>query len=179
MTREPIVAVIVAGSTVFMKNIIGDVLIESGTGKAGTAGLAIVLGVMLDGLPESFVLGASLVGGGGVSVSFLVAVMLSNLPEGLAGARDQREEGRSPKWILALWTGVALASGVVAALGFALVGSMPGEPQAFAQAFAAGAILTMLADTLFPEAYEGGGKGVGLATLLGFTLAFFLSTIPG
>ena len=157
---------------------IGDVLIESGAGKAGAAGLAIVLGAVLDGLPESFVLGASLVGGGGVSVSFLVAVLLSNLPEGLAGARDQREAGRSPRWILALWASVAVASGIVAAFGFALVGSMPGEPQAFAKAFAAGAILTMLADTLFPEAYADGGKGVGLATVLGFTLAFFLSAMP-
>jgi zinc transporter, ZIP family len=157
---------------------IGDVLIESGAGKAGAAGLAIALGALLDGLPESFVLGASLVAGAGVSVPFLVAVLLSNLPEGLAGARDLRAGGHSVPWILGLWTGVAIASGVAAAIGFALVGSMAGESHGVAKAFAAGAILTMLADTLFPEAYESGGKGVGLATLLGFTLAFFLSAIP-
>ena len=157
---------------------VGDVFIESGAGKAGGAGLAIVLGALLDGLPESFVLGASLLGGAGVSVSFLVAVLLSNLPEGIAGARDLREGGHSPRWILGLWTGVAIVSGIAAALGYALIGSMSGEPQGIAKAFAAGAILTMLADTMFPEAYEGGGKGVGLATLLGFALAFFLSTMP-
>ncbi len=155
----------------------GDVLIESGAGKAG-AGLAIVLGALLDGLPESFVLGASLLGGAGVSVSFLVAVLLSNLPEGLAGARDLRDGGHSPRWILGLWTGVAIVSGIAAAVGYALIGSMAGESHGVAKAFAAGAILTMLADTMFPEAYEGGGKGVGLATLLGFALAFFLSTMP-
>lgn len=157
---------------------IGDVLIESGAGKAAGAGLAIALGALLDGLPESFVLGASLVGGAGASVPFLVAVLLSNLPEGIAGARDLREGGHSVRWILGLWSGVAVASGIAAAVGFAVVGSMAAEPQGLAKAFAAGAILTMLADTLFPEAYEGGGKGVGLATLLGFTLAFFLSAVP-
>jgi zinc transporter, ZIP family len=164
-----------AGGLIFY---IGDVLIESGAGKAGAAGLAIALGALLDGLPESFVLGASQIGGAGVSVSFFVAVLLSNLPEGLAGARDLREGGQSPPWILGLWSGVALASGVSAAIGYVLIGSMAGEPQGIAKAFAAGAILTMLADTMFPEAYADGGKGVGLATLLGFALAFFLSAIP-
>jgi zinc transporter, ZIP family len=157
---------------------IGDVLIESGAGKAGAAGLAFVLGALLDGLPESFVLGASVVGGAGVSVSFLVAVMLSNLPEGLAGARDLLGGGHSPRWILGLWTGVAIASGIAAAIGYALIGSMSAEPQGVAKAFAAGAILTMLADTMFPEAFKDGGTGVGLATVFGFSVAFFLSAIP-
>ena len=141
-------------------------------------GLAIVLGALLDGLPESFVLGASLVGGPGVSVSFLVAVLLSNLPEGLAGrARPARRRAtpRAGSW--ACGSCVAIASGVAAAIGFALLGSMPREPLGIAKAFAAGAILTMLADTMFPEAYEDGGNGVGLATVLGFALAFFLSAI--
>ena len=105
-------------------------------------------------------------------------MLLSNLPEGLAGARDLRAGGHSPSLDHGLWTGVAIASGIAAAIGFALFGSMAGEPQGVAKAFAAGAILTMLADTMFPEAYEDGGKGVGLATLLGFALAFFLSAIP-
>jgi zinc transporter, ZIP family len=160
---------------------IGDTLIEARmeAGRAGGgAGLAIALGALLDGLPESFVLGASLVGGPGVSVSFLAAVLLSNLPEGLAGARDLREEGHSERWILGLWTGVALASGVAAAVGFVMLGSISAEPLGIAKAFAAGAILTMLADTMFPEAYRDAGKGVGLATLFGFALAFFLSAIP-
>jgi zinc transporter, ZIP family len=161
---------------------IGDSLIESrmsGEGPPEANGLAIALGALLDGLPESFVLGASLVSGPGVSVSFLVAVLLSNLPEGLAGARDLRQEGHSERWILGLWIGVAIASGISAAIGFLLLGSLTSEPLGIAKAFAAGAILTMLADTMFPEAYADGGKGVGLATLLGFALAFFLSTMPG
>jgi zinc transporter, ZIP family len=158
---------------------LGDSLIEAHQARTkGTegGGQAIALGALLDGLPESFVLGASLVSGPGVSASFLVAVLLSNLPEGLAGARDLRQEGHSERWIMGLWIGVAIASGISAAIGFALLGSMSAEPLGLTKAFAAGAILTMLADTMFPEAYEGGGKGVGLATLLGFALAFFLST---
>lgn len=161
---------------------IGDSLIDAqASASKGTegGGLAITLGALLDGLPESFVLGASLVGGPGVSVSFLTAVLLSNLPEGLAGARDLRQEGHSERWVMGLWIGVAMASGVAAAIGFILLGSMSSEPLGLAKAFAAGAILTMLADTMFPEAYAGGGNGVGLATLLGFALAFFLSTVPG
>jgi ZIP family zinc transporter len=158
---------------------IGDSLIEArvaGTGE-GSNGLAIALGALLDGLPESFVLGSSLVSGPGVSVSFLAALLLSNLPEGIAGARDLRQEGRSKRWIMGLWIGVAVASGIAAAIGFIMLGSITAEPLGLAKAFAAGAILTMLADTMFPEAYEGGGKGVGLATLLGFALAFFLSAM--
>jgi ZIP family zinc transporter len=160
---------------------IGDSLIESrqSTESGEANGLAIALGALLDGLPESFVLGASLATGPGVSVSFLVAVLLSNFPEGLAGARDLRQEGHSERWIMGLWIGVAIASGVVAAIGFVMLGSLSAEPLGIAKAFAAGAILTMLADTMFPEAYAEGGKGVGLATLLGFSLAFFLSTAPG
>jgi zinc transporter, ZIP family len=167
-----------AGGLVFF---LGDSLIEAHQARTeGTegGGLSIALGALLDGLPESFVLGASLVSGPGVSVSFLVAVLLSNLPEGLAGARDLRQEGHSERWIMGLWIGVALASGISAAIGFVLLGSMTAEPLGITKAFAAGAILTMLADTMFPEAYKGGGKGVGLATLLGFALAFFLSAIP-
>ncbi len=159
---------------------IGDLLIErraaaSGNGGSGGSGLPIVLGALLDGLPESIVLGASLLAGGGVSVSFLAAVFVSNLPEGLAGARDLRDAGRSPRWIIGLWLAVTVASAVAAAIGFALLGDMAPAQAAVIQAFAAGAILAMLADSMFPEAFEYGGIGVGLATVFGFALAAFLS----
>ena len=161
---------------------IGDVLIERGlgglTGGKPNNGPAIVLGALLDGLPESIVLGASLIGGLGVSISFLAAVFASNFPEGLGAARDLREAGRSPGQIMLVWVIVALASSVAAAIGFAALGGMPPEPAAFIQAFAAGAILAMLADTLFPEAFRDGGIGVGLATVFGFSIAFFLSVAP-
>jgi ZIP family zinc transporter len=159
---------------------LGDLAIERGLGgsSGGEAGNgpAIVLGALLDGLPESFVLGASLIGGLGVSVSFLAAVFASNFPEGLGAARDLRDAGRKPGQIMLLWVVVALASGVTAAIGYAAFDTMTPELGAVIEAFAAGAILAMLADTMFPEAFREGGIGVGLATVFGFSIAFFLST---
>ena len=140
-----------------------------------TGGPAIVLGALLDGVPESLVLGATMAGGAGVSPSFLAAVAVSNLPEGLAGTRDLAEGGLSRRWILGLWIGVAVASGLAAAVGNAVSSGMESVLLAGFQSFAAGAILTMLADTMFPEAFEAGGDRVGLATALGFATAFLLA----
>ncbi|MDQ2934466.1 MAG: ZIP family zinc transporter [Chloroflexota bacterium] len=149
----------------------------AGTSSAGSSnGPAIVLGTLLDGLPESIVLGATLLGGATVSASFLAAVFLSNIPEGAAGTRDLSEEGHARRWILLLWVGVALASGLASGLGYGLLGGMNQAAVAVVQAFAAGAILTMLADTMIPEAFENGGDLAGLATALGFAAAFLLST---
>ncbi len=158
---------------------IGDRLIDrigSGSGvRRETGGPAIVLGALLDGLPESLVLGATLIGGAGVSPSFLAAVLISNLPEGLAGARDLADEGRSGRFIIGLWVVVAVASGITAMVGNAVLSAMGGGLLAFVQAVAAGGIVTMLADTMFPEAFRDGGDSSGLATALGFATAFLLS----
>lgn len=146
------------------------------TSAGASGGPAIVLGALLDGIPESVVLGATMIGGAGVSPSFLAAVLISNLPEGLAGSRDLVDDGLSKRWILGLWICVAAASGLAAAIGNAALGAMTsGILLAGAQSFAAGAIVTMLADTMFPEAFEAGGDRVGLATTLGFAAAFLLS----
>lgn len=143
--------------------------------SAEAGGPAIALGALLDGVPESLVLGATMVGGAGLNPSFFAAVLISNLPEGLAGTRDLASGGLSRRWILGLWVGVAVASGLAAALGSAVSSAMDPVLLAGAQSFAAGAILTMLADTMFPEAFEAGGDEVGLATALGFAAAFLLS----
>ena len=140
-----------------------------------SGGPSIVLGALLDGVPESVVLGATMLGGTGVSASFLAAVLLSNLPEGVAGARDLADDGQPRGRILAIWTVVAIACAASAGIGFAILGGMSPTPVAVIQAFAAGAILAMLADTMFPEAFANGGDLVGLATVLGFAMAFFLS----
>jgi ZIP family zinc transporter len=139
-------------------------------------GLSIVLGAMLDGIPESVVLGASLLGGGAVSPAFLAAVLLSNVPEGFSATADLLEEGRKPRWVLGLWLGVVVVSASAAALAFLPFDSAgPGIP--FVQAFAAGGLLTMLVDTMIPEAFEDGGDVAGLVTVLGFVLAFLLSAL--
>lgn len=145
---------------------------SGGQQQEGTAG-AIVLGALLDGIPESAVIGISLVGGGAVSAPMVAAVFLSNIPESMSAATGLRKAGHRPRWILGLWTAVALTSALAAVGGYALLGSA-GSSAALIQAFAAGAILTMLADTMLPEAYEGGGAVVGLITVLGFALAFLL-----
>jgi ZIP family zinc transporter len=141
-------------------------------------GPAIVLGALLDGIPESIVLGSTLLAGAGVSVPFLAAVAISNVPEALTAAVDLRREGHRPGWIVRVWVAVALISGLAAALGYGLLGEMGGSMWVpLVQAFAAGAILTMLVDTMIPEAFADGGDRVGLATVLGFAAAFFLTSI--
>ncbi len=134
-----------------------------------------MLGTLLDGIPESVAIGVSLLGGGAVGLPVVAAVFLSNVPESLSAATGLRKAGHSPRWILGLWTSVALVSAVAAALGFALLGDASPTVIATIQAFAAGAILTMLADTMMPEAVHHGGSAAGLVTVLGFTLAFLLS----
>ena len=141
-------------------------------------GPAIVLGALLDGIPESIVLGSTLLAGAGISVPFLAAVAISNVPEALTAAVDLRREGHRPGWIVRVWIAVALISGLAAALGYGLLGEMGGSVWVpLVQAFAAGAILTMLVDTMIPEAFADGGDLVGLATVLGFASAFFLTNI--
>jgi ZIP family zinc transporter len=135
----------------------------------------LVLGALLDGIPESAAIGITLVGGGQIGVAVVAAVFLSNIPEAMSAATGLRKAGHSTRWILGLWTAVAVASGLVAALAYALLGDSSPSVVAVIQAFAAGAILTMLADTMMPEAFENGGKLVGLVTTAGFALAFLLS----
>jgi ZIP family zinc transporter len=139
-------------------------------------GLSIVLGAVLDGIPESIVLGAMLLTGGAVSPAFFAAVLLSNVPEGFSASADLRKEGREPRWILGLWLIVVLASGASAAIAWLLLDEA-GPAIPFVQAFAAGGLITMLVDTMIPEAYEDSGDRAGLVTVLGFALAFLLSAV--
>lgn len=147
----------------------------AGAATATTGGAALVLGALLDGIPESAAIGISLLGGAGVSTAMVVAVFLSNIPESMSASTGLRASGRSTSWILSLWAGVAAASTLSAVLGYALLGDAPPATMGFIQTFAAGAILTMVADTMVPEAVEHAGRLVGIVTVLGFAVSFFLS----
>jgi zinc transporter, ZIP family len=149
---------------------------NSGDRQGGSA-TAIAIGALLDGIPESAAIGISLIEGGGVGIALVAAVFLSNVPEGLSSAAGMRRAGRSPAYVLGLWGAVTLASTLSALLGYLFLDGASGNVVAFIQSFAAGAILTMLASTMMPEAYEDGGPLVGVITTVGFLMAFVLSRV--
>jgi ZIP family zinc transporter len=155
----------------------GDHRKRSDGRQAGGSASAIVLGALMDGIPESVAIGVSLLGGEGVGVATVAAVFLSNVPESLSAATGLQKAGHSTGWIVRLWLGVAVISAVAAGLGYAVLGDASPALIGFIQAFAAGAIIAMLADTMMPESFEDAGRAVGLVTLLGFALAFLLSTL--
>jgi ZIP family zinc transporter len=138
-------------------------------------GTGILVGAALDGIPESVVLGVSLLTGGGVSLAVLAAVFISNLPEGLASSTGLEAAGHGRGQIIGTWLGVAALSSLVAAISYAALGGVGDDAIAFIESFAAGAILTMLADDMIPNAYEAGDKLPGLATAAGFAVAALLS----
>ncbi len=141
---------------------------EAGSGKA------MFLGALLDGIPEAFILGLGLAVGGAISWAFLVAVALSNIPQGVAGTTGLKAAGYRDGRIFAMWAALAIASGLAAGFGFWVADKAP-DAGLGANAFAAGALLMMLADSMIPQAYEHGGRTVGLLTVLGFLCAAALS----
>ena len=147
---------------------------ERATAVGASSGLALVLGALLDGIPESAAIGISLLDGGAVGAAMVAAVFLSNIPESMSATTGLRASGRSPRWILGLWSLVVASSTVASLLGYGLLGNASAGTVAFIQTFAAGAILTMLADTMMPEAVEHAGRLVGLLTVLGFGVAFLI-----
>src|SRR4029453_18916010 len=155
---------------------VGDVLIDrmggegrkSMTGSSQLAGSAsaIVLGTVLDGIPESFVLGASLLQEGVVPTAVVVGVFVSNVPEALSGSAGLLQAGWARARVFRMWTYVVAASVASTMLGYVTIDKIPTATGAFVTAFAAGALLVMLADTLMPEAFELGGREAGLMTAL-------------
>ena len=139
--------------------------------------MGIVLGAVLDGIPESVVIGASLLTGQTASVAVIVAVFLSNIPESISASSDLLRGGWSRWKVLLLWMIVVAASTLAAGLGYVALEGASGSWIAAIQAFAAGAILTMLADEMIPEAFEytEHNKTVGLALAFGFALSAALS----
>ncbi|ANZ40736.1 ZIP family zinc transporter [Lentzea guizhouensis] len=144
--------------------------------QAGS-GTAIAVGALLDGVPESVVLGVSLLGGGGVGVAMVVAVVISNVPEGLSSVAGMKQAGRGPGYVFGVWGAIAVASAVSAALGNVLLDGASPQVVAVISATAAGAILAMIADTMIPEAYERARLYTGLCTTAGFLTAFVVERL--
>jgi ZIP family zinc transporter len=136
------------------------------------SGSAIAVGALLDGIPESVVLGLSLLGGTGIGVPVLAAIAISNLPEGLSSAAGMKHNGRSARYVFGVWIAVAVASGAAGLLGCLFLRGASPESIAVITALAAGAILTMVADTMIPEAFERTHLYAGLIATLGFLTAF-------
>jgi ZIP family zinc transporter len=153
-----------------------DGLITGGASGGESAGREIALGALLDGVPEAVVLGMSVAFGGGVSVGFLVAVFVSNVPEGLS-ATSALSEHHDAAWTYRLWAAIAIVSSLAGAIGYALGDTMSAGDGRYVQAFAAGAVLTMLADSMMPQAFQKGGRIVAPLTALGFAIAAVLTTI--
>jgi ZIP family zinc transporter len=164
---------------------VGDRLIDKGGGQdrqvihaadQDSSGAAMFLGALLDGLPEAFVLGIGIQLGGAISVAFVAAVFVSNIPQGIAGTTSLKDAGYTDRTVFWMWTALTVAAALTALLGYA-VGDIVVDNGIYAQAFAAGAVLTMLADSMMPEAFEHGGKWVGLLTALGYGVATGLTVL--
>ncbi len=172
--------VLVGGLTFYA----GDVVLDRmgggdrksmGGGQAEGNPLAIVLGIVLDGIPESAAIGVTLIEGDKIGVAFVFAVFLSNLPESLSASSGLRKAGRSTGWIIGLWILVAAVCALATLLAFALLDDSQQNLIAFTLSFAAGAILAMLASTMMPEAFEHSGRAVALVTVVGFALGFAIT----
>ena len=173
---------VLVGAAVFT---VGDWLLERGGGGdrkdptgAQTEGspLAIVLGSVLDGIPESFVLGLTVLQGG-VSVALLAGVALSNLPEGMSSSSGLKAAGWPQGRVVLMWSAVVLVSALAAAAGYAMLDPASGRTGALVQSFAGGALLAMLADTLLPEAYAVEGVLTGPLVVAGFAVSLALSAV--
>jgi ZIP family zinc transporter len=163
----------------------GDRLLESqgggdrkdadGAQESGSP-LAIVFGSVLDGIPESFVLGLTVLQGG-VSVALVVGILLSNLPEGLSSSSGLRIAGWARARVVRMWLVVIVVAAVSAALGYALLDPASGRTGALAQGFAAGALLAMITDTMLPEAYDVERVSTGSLVAIGFAVSLMVSAI--
>ncbi|WP_017936092.1 ZIP family metal transporter [Nocardioides sp. Iso805N] len=164
---------------------VGDRLVDQGGGADRQAidgappsgsGAAMFIGALLDGVPEALILGITLAAGGTINLAFLAAIFVSNVPQGLAGTTSLREAGYTNGRITVMWGALTVACAIVSLAGYLLSDQLP-TPGLDAEAFAGGAVLVMLSDSMMPEAFEHGGRSVGLLTVFGFLVAGVLTVV--
>jgi len=143
--------------------------------KKSSNGSVITLGAVLDGIPESIALGVALFNGAATGVLMLVALFLSNFPESVSSVPGLLKEKFSRRQILGLWLIVGMVTVIVTVASYTLFSHIDTNIIGWLEAFAAGAILAMLAESMIPEAFEEGGVAVGVLTILGFLVAFVIS----
>lgn len=147
--------------------------------KNSNSGRSLFIGSVMDNIPENAALGITLASGGMINIAFLVAIFVSNLPEGLASTNDMKSSGLSRRYILVLWA-VAVAIGTLAtAMGYSVLSNASPPIISISIAFAAGAILVMLGESMIPEAFKKESFGKGLALLTGFVVALILTKVQG
>jgi ZIP family zinc transporter len=163
-----------------------DILIDRRGRRRGRSGPArqpggstILVGALVDGIPESFVLGLNVATTGGLSLPIIAAIAISNLPEGLSSAAAMKRSGASARWVFGVWTAVVFASTAAALLGFLLLQDAPVEVVAVITTVAAGGILAMVCNTMIPDAFREERALTGLWATLGFLAAFTLSNLFG
>jgi ZIP family zinc transporter len=152
---------------------------ENAGGGEAASGTALMIGSLMDNIPENMALGITLAAGGAVNIVLLAGIFISNFPEGLASSQGMKTSGKSKTSILLLWLVVAAIGTIASAIGFSVLANANKDIISIALSFASGAILVMLAESMIPEAFEEGGINVGLATGAGFMVAFILGTISG
>jgi ZIP family zinc transporter len=152
---------------------------ENAGGGKSASGLSLLVGSVMDNIPENMALGISLVTGGGVNVVLITAIFISNFPEGLASTEGMKANGRDKKYILTLWSLAVIIGTISTAIGFTVLSKASPFVISVAISFAAGAILVMLAESMIPEAFEEGGSRIGLAAMAGFAIAFVLGRLGG
>lgn len=138
--------------------------------------LAIWLGIALDGIPESLIIGSTMEGSA-VSLALIGGLFLANVPESMSSAVVMKGQGGKTWSIMLMWTVLMVMTAVGAALGHMFITEAPRELQALLEGMAAGAMLAMVAQTMLPEAYEHGGWLTGLMTVCGFLAAIFMGTL--
>ena len=154
---------------------------EKAGGGKNASGIALMVGSLMDNIPENMALGISLVAGGGtVNIVLIAAIFISNFPEGLASSQGMKNNGKSIKKILLLWLVVVAIGTISSAIGFSVLANVNKYIVSIALSYASGAILVMLAESMIPEAFEEGGESkIGLATMAGFAVAFVLGRVGG
>jgi ZIP family zinc transporter len=156
------------------RNRCGDCVQQSSETEHKGSGMAIAVGALLDGIPESIVIGLSLLGSGKIGLALVAGFFLANVPQGLSSATGMKLAGRSHRYIFSVWIGIPLICGIAAAAGNFALGSVPPALPAMILAFAAGGVLAMLAESMIPEAFEDAQPFIGLITVIGFLAAFLI-----